>query len=299
MAMDTTGWREISLGYHSFLSPPDFTPPQMTARVGSATLHILRDEPRSFSELVQAQDDTGDIVRHIKSGDWDIFVTREDSGLVVSSYTFLVFGMLRIGPDVVLTRDSMSRSEFPQADDDRKWQFHRVTTVTRADAASASDLQGFILNDLVFLTDSSVAAGEEGLIFQAFAAARDADQGNGSSSETHNNYEVTFIFMPHDGSADDRLLTTPPDISTMPGVTVNNRELKVDGADAVLSRVEITEGERSLTTFDGAVYWFGAKLPAQGELLVSAHSKFVNDALPANEAETRAMAMLTSIRRRR
>lgn len=296
MALDTTDWTEIRLGYHSFLSPRDFSRPRMTAQVGSASLQILRDEPRTFLELVRSQDDAGDVVRHFSAGDWDIFVTREDSGLVVSSYTFLVFGLLRLGPDVVLTRDSMSRSDFPQADDDRKWQFHDATPVARLPGPANS--VGFVLEDLIFQTDASVAAGQDGLIFQAFAVAQDADQGSGTSSETYNNYEMTFSYTPHVGPADERPLATPPDMSTMPGVAVTNREMKVDDADAVLSRVQMTEGERSLTVFDGAVYWFGDRAPAQGELLVSAHSRFVNEAIPAEEAEARATAILASIRRR-
>lgn len=294
MPIDTSDWPEISLGYHRFRSPPDFTKPEMTATIGTASLSILRGQSGTAADIVGAQDDVGEIVRHLTVGEWEILVTREDMGLVVSSYTFLVFGVRRVGQDIVLTRDSMSQTQFPGADDAEKWLFHSLTEVYPLTERGAA--QGFVFDDLFFET-SYLEQQRPGIEarFAAHAGLIGADGGSGSDSFTSNSYDLAFLIEPAQSGEGERPLAMPTDIASLPGVNVKSRSLQLGGAEVSLSRVTMTENGERETWFDASLFWFGDEQIAPGTLLTSAHMKFINAIRPDAEAEERALGLLTSI----
>ena len=296
MPTDTSDWPEIYLGYHRFRSPPEFTVPEVTATIGTASVSVLHGQPGSGTEIVHAQSDVGEIIRQMSVGKWEIFVAREDAGLVVSSYTYLVFGVQRVGTDVVLTRDSMSRTQFPEGDDAEKWLFHSLTTVRPiTDRGSA---KGFAFDSMFFETSYlDQLRSELSARFTASASLLGAEQGSSTRSVDSNNYHLSFIIESDGHSGDTRPLAAPDDISTLPGVSVENRKFEINGADAGFSRVTMVEDGKQYTWFDAALFWLDEKQVVPDTLLTSAHLKFIYAVKPNIEAEAHAVGILTSINR--
>lgn len=290
MAADTSEWPEVHLGFHSFRSPPDFGSPKVSAIIGPTSVDVLRNELRSAEAILAEQTDIGEIFRHTQVGGWDIYVTYEDTGLVVSSYVFLVFGIQRVGRDLVLTSGTMERPAFPNGDDAEAWRFHSLTKVRPL--AVRGGAKGFALDGLFFETsyfDGGVP--DASAQFDAYADLSGSDDGN------TNSYRLMFLTEGDDLSDDDRPLAMPADISSFPGAKVTKSELEVDGADAAFSRVAFKENGQELIWFDAGIYWFGRRQPEPGALHTSVHLNFANEARQPDEAEARALGMLTSIRR--
>lgn len=290
MAADTSEWPEVHLGFHSFRSPSDFDFPKVSAIIGPASVDVLHNELRPVEAILAEQPDAGQIFRHAQVGGWDIYVTYEDTGLVVSSYVFLVFGIQRVGRDLVLTRSTMERPAFPNGDDAEAWRFHSLTKVRPlADRRSA---KGFALDGLFFETsyfDGGIP--DASAQFNAYAELSGTDEGD------TNNYRLMFLTEGDASSGDDRPLAMPADISSFPGAKVTKREVEVDGADAAFSRVSFKENGQESIWFDAGIYWSGRRQPEPGALHSSAHLNFANEARQPDEAEARALGMLTSIRR--
>ncbi|WP_147273274.1 hypothetical protein [Paracoccus lutimaris] len=304
MPADLSAWPTVHLGFHQFRTPPDFTAPDITATIGSTAITVLRNQAGRAQDIVLAQEDVGEIIRHMTVNDWEVFVTSEDMGLIVSSYTYLVLGLYRVGNDVVMTRDSMSRTDFPKGDDAEKWLFHSLTRV--APVGPNARAMGFVFDGLFFETAYFDQAGPDAEAMFSASAVRAEETGQAEAdAAASNNYQLYFIIGPADQGGDDRPLVKPNDIADVPGVKVENSTLKVDGADAGFSRVTLREGDDVQTWFDATVFWPvgsspGATLTSSpGATLTSAHLKFVNAAEPEADAEGRALGLLTSISRRR
>lgn len=296
MTMDISTWPLVHLGYHQFRTPPDFTDPELSATVGGASIVVLGGQTGSLEEVALAQEGAGQVVRRETFGDWQVFVLTEDMGLVISDYTYLALAFHRVGDRVVMTRDAISRSDFPDGNDPDRWLFHKLSklrSVQKRDAA-----EGFVFDGVFFEMPYSVNTGSGlGLEFTASAVLATETGQPAEDIAGTNNYKLTFITDTADAGEDDRPLATPGDVADTPGARVDNRALKVDGADAGFSRVTLSSGGNREIWFDGSVYWPGGEQP--GSTLTSAHFQFVNDAQPESDAEARALAILSSLRRNR
>lgn len=167
---DLSAWPTVHLGFHQFRTPPDFTAPDITATIGSTAITVLRNQAGRAQDIVLAQEDVGEIIRHMTVNDWEVFVTSEDMGLIVSSYTYLVLGLYRVGNDVVMTRDSMSRTDFPKGDDAEKWLFHSLTRV--APVGPNARAMGFVFDGLFFETAYFDQAGPDAEAMFSASAVR-------------------------------------------------------------------------------------------------------------------------------
>lgn len=301
MASNTSEWPEYHLGYHIFRAPPDFRAPVTNATIGTMELRVLRDQPGTLADILALQPDIGQVLRHQKIGPWDIFVAHDDNGLVVSSYSLHVIGLMRLGADVVLTQDRMSRQKFPDGNDPEKWRFHAQTEVKPWTRNMTEQQAGesFVYEGMLFRTSNPTWLAAEGTRFSANAVLAAVDEGRRQSSSTRNSYSLTFsLATQHEEDGNPRDLAPSGDIAAFPGAKVTNSTLQIDGAEGGFSRVDLNSKGESATWFDAALFWFpGDRKLRANTILVSGHISFINALRSTDEAEARARGLIHSIRR--
>lgn len=293
---ETHDWPEYRLGYHVFRPPPDFAPPVTTATIGTMELRVLRDQVGSLPDILALQPDVGETVHHQKAGGWDIFVTLDDNGLLVSSYSLHIIGLIRVGPDVVLTHDRIARQRFPDGKDIARWHFHMQTSVEVW--AGQQSGEGFAYSGMLFRTNDPAWLATAGVRFSAYATLADLDEGRRQSSSARNSYNLAFRLTGHQqGDSFPQQMVPGPDVSAFPGAKVAHGSVQTEEAEGGFSTVTLTANGETATWFDAALFWQpGDRRPKPGEVLVSAHLNFINAMRPVDEAEARALGLVHSIR---
>ncbi len=149
IAVDTTGWQDYCLGYHSMKIPPDFTPAPASASIDWHEPEIIQDFVGSARDYIRAHDRFGGEVFSTRVNGWEFLVARKRSSSMTVSDRMLVFwGARKINDDLIVFTQDASTSKVGDGSAPQYRAFYEGLSVFPETTDNRSD--GFCFNGYVF-----------------------------------------------------------------------------------------------------------------------------------------------------
>ncbi|WP_066701428.1 hypothetical protein [Celeribacter ethanolicus] len=148
IAVDTTGWQDYCLGYHSMKIPPDFTPAPASASIDWHEPEIIQDVVGSARDYIRAQDRFGEEVFSTRVNGWDFIVARERFNYGVSDDSLVFWGGRKVNDDVIVFTEDASISKVGDGSGPQYRAFYNSLNVFPETTDNRSD--GFCFNGYVF-----------------------------------------------------------------------------------------------------------------------------------------------------
>ena len=288
VSINTDGWPGYCLGYHRFIAPPDLEPSAYDGAVDGQSLSVLHNTPGTPQSIIEAREDFGGIVHRVDVNGWVVIVALEDMGLVVSDYTYVVYGARRVGEDVVLTSASASRKLVGDGNDPRLWEYHARTLPVPI--AERGDKKGYCLNGIFFASPPPLRQAS----FSAFLAETDAPNLMGeANARNENSLRIDVSIEQNPDTSDGRPLFPSPDISTFPEVDVASEKLRVMGNDTGLATTTYRGDDGEGLWYDAAIY--GQPNSVTDPALIAL--QYANDRVPPEDSRAMMLAVLAGLTR--
>lgn len=290
ISLDTTDWPRYCLGYNSFIIPPEMAEGGIspTASVDYRKIIVLANHVGTPRSAIEAREDYAGVVFEIEVNGWLVLVTREDLGLIVSDITYMVYGVRRVGADIVMTSQNVSIELVGENGDDPKlWEYHtRTTPMLLEDRAGR---EGYCFEGLFFESGSPKYRAR----FSAHAAALGPPNSRGKRrKQSDNGLNINFSIEPNVDLTGTRPFAPQNDISNLPEVTVKSEAIHVLGGSGGLATVVYESEDESALWYDVAVY--GEEMSISDPWISIKYSNHVDS---PEESREKILAFLAGIQR--
>ncbi|GEM_PF-5513843 len=289
-SIDTTDWPRHCLGYHSFIIPPEMEEGGIspTASVDFQEIIVLKNYTGTPRSAIESQDDYAGVVFEIEVNGWLVLVTREDLGLIISDITYMVYGVRRVGADIVMTSQNVSIELVGEKGDDPKlWEYHARTTPMLLEDRDGRE--GYCLDGLFFESGAPKYRAR----FSAWAAELSPPNHLGKRrKESANRLNINFTIEPNVDLTGTRPLAPQSDISNLPEVTVKSEAIHVLGGPGGLATVVYESEDESALWYDVAIY--GEEMSISDPWISIKYSNYVDS---PEESREKILAFLAGIQR--
>ena len=289
-SIDTTDWPRHCLGYHSFIIPPEMEEGGIsaTASVDFQEIIVLKNYTGTPRSAIESQDDYAGVVFEVEVNDWLVLVTRENLGLIISDITYMVYGVRRVGADVVMTRQNVSIELVGERGDEPKlWEYHaRTTPMLLADWGGR---EGYCFKGLFFESGPP----KYRAVFRATAGELEPlGSGGGRLLLTSNNIYISFSIEPNVDLTGTRPLAPQDDISNLPEVTVKSESIRVLGDAGGLSTVVYESEDEKALWYNVTIY--GEEMSTSDPWVSIKYTNYVDS---PEDSREKIMAILAGFKR--